>query len=257
MENGWRYLRRQVRVELVLKGTLTPRVLDVWEVAWTGGATGEWNSTQEGERDLFLVRVENGRYRLILDWSRNIFPVKSGTHLRAPLTDVAPLWERVALLTWWIEDDTLDANWYWSADPARALGWWRTAKLARGLMRHSNPAVRVAACTALVQMGRGQDECWEELTDSERARLPDMDVQVRVNRRRRRDRAAVTEWRNHPEQDERRLFTTVSDREKRAEFCRLYLAAYPGDADHGCPADRQPPATFVTAAGDVPLTALR
>ena len=39
----------------------------------------------------------------------------------------------------------------------------------------------------------------------------------------------------------------------RPKFCQLYQAEYPGDRENGCPANRPPPATRVTAEGDVPL----
>src|SRR3982751_790178 len=42
----WRPLRRQVSVETVLRGTYTKPKIDVFEVFWTGGATGNWNATQ-------------------------------------------------------------------------------------------------------------------------------------------------------------------------------------------------------------------
>jgi hypothetical protein len=53
--------------------------------------------------------------------------------------------------------------------------------------------------------------------------------------------------------DFRRLLTTVADRKARTEYCRLFLQEYPGDPEHGCPADKPPPATIVTAQGDIPL----
>ena len=72
-------------------------------------------------------------------------------------------------------------------------------------------------------------------------------------RRRWEGRDVATEWANHPERDERRLLTTVSNRRQRVAYCDLYGKTYPGDTEHGCPAERTPPATMVTEAGEVPL----
>jgi hypothetical protein len=57
----WKILRREVRIEMLIRGVESRKVVDVYEIFWTGGASGPWNSTQNGERALFLVRVENGR----------------------------------------------------------------------------------------------------------------------------------------------------------------------------------------------------
>src|SRR5262249_27810348 len=88
----WRVLRREVRVETVLRGTESRRVVDVYEIFWTGGTSGGWNSTDDGERALFLVRIENGRYRVVRDWRRSIYPVTSGPHHRLPLDESHSLW---------------------------------------------------------------------------------------------------------------------------------------------------------------------
>ena len=53
--------------------------------------------------------------------------------------------------------------------------------------------------------------------------------------------------------DERRLLATVSNKQRRREFCTLYRREYPGDTDNGCPTDQHPPATVVTKRGDIPL----
>ena len=62
-------------------------VIDVYEIFWTGGTTGDWNSTQDGQRALFLVRKENGKYHVVRDWWRSIFPVTGGPHQRLPLDE--------------------------------------------------------------------------------------------------------------------------------------------------------------------------
>jgi hypothetical protein len=51
-------------VEPVLRGSETRKVVDVYEIFWTGATSGDWNSTHDGERALFLLRVEGSRYRL-------------------------------------------------------------------------------------------------------------------------------------------------------------------------------------------------
>jgi len=71
---------------------------------------------------------------------------------------------------------------------------------------------------------------------------------------RRHPSLSTSEWWNRdPDREERRFLTTFNDSRLRAEFCRLYVQEYPGDNDNGYPADRPPPATIVTAEGDVPL----
>jgi hypothetical protein len=233
---------------------------------WGGGCVGgvlgwrgEWRLEFDagGGGYLFPVVVEKGRYRLVRDYWRSIWPVVSGRHSRAPLDERAPLFERLALMDG-VRGQTVPNM--GRADPERWLGWWREAKLARGLLRHPSTGVRVAGCRVLLELGGwGQDECWEQLSEMERAHLRDggatccFPEDIAVARRRREGREVGTEWANHPERGARRLLTTVSNRRQRAAFCGLYLKTYPGDTDHGCPAERTPPATMVTEAGDVPL----
>ena len=59
--------------------------------------------------DLFLVRVENGRYHVVRDWWRSIFPIHSGSHPRLPLDETSPSWERVGLMSWWVRPDRAKA----------------------------------------------------------------------------------------------------------------------------------------------------
>jgi hypothetical protein len=259
----WKILRRQVRIEMVLRGAESRKVVDVYEIFWTGGTTGNWNSTHDGDRDLFLVRVENGRYHVVRDWWRSIFPVTSGPHFRLPLDDSHPLWERIALMNLWIErsDDRARFSYpyFRYSDPGQALGPWRMAKLERGLVRHPSAGIRVPACRELLLLGTGQDECWEMLSESDRSQLHRSGYRccssgdIAAERRAALELGASWWWTNYTDRDSRRLLTTVNVRELRAAICRLYEREYPGDKDTGCPADRPPPATIVTEHGDVPL----
>lgn len=61
----WLPLRRRVRVETLLKGSYPGPTIDVYEIFWRGGTTGDWNSTHDDERDLFMVRRENGRWQIV------------------------------------------------------------------------------------------------------------------------------------------------------------------------------------------------
>jgi len=178
MAKYWKILRREVRIETVLRGTESRPAIDVYEIFWTDGTSGDWNSTREGERDLFLVRRESGRYHVVRDWWRSIFPVTTGRHDRLPLNDSQPLWERVALMNWWIasadSSTRITYPYFRYSDPGNALDLWRIVKLERGLARHPSPGVRVPACRELLLLsGLGQDECWETLSDSDRSHLHD------------------------------------------------------------------------------------
>jgi hypothetical protein len=253
----WKIMRREVRVETVLRGTESRKVIDVYEFSRTGGTAGDWNSTRDGERALFLVRVENGRYHVVRDWSRSIFPVTSGPHRHLPLDDSRPLWERIALMNFWIEPNVarIPYPYFHYNDPGQMLSRWRTIKLERGLVRHPSQAVRMAACSELISSlsGWGQDECWDALTDSDRATVPGgpaKDVTAGPNQR---ALGSSSWWTIVRDRDSRRILTTVSNRKRRAEFCALYEREYPGDHDNGCPADQPPPATIVTEHGDMPL----
>jgi hypothetical protein len=259
----WKVLRRKVRVEMVLRGAESRGQIDIYEFSGTCGAVGDWNSTRNGERALFLVRVENGRYHVVRDWWRSIFPVTSGPHSRLPLDGSRPLWERIALMNWWMErsDHTTKISYpqFGYNDPGNALGLWRTVKIERGLLRHPSRDIRLAACGELIAMtGWGQDECWEMLSEQDRAYVWDKFHCCSA--------AVVAEWRQNLQKfdaswwwasfgtrDERRLCTTVSDLKRRTELCRMYEHEYRGDRDTGCPADQPPPATIVTERGDLPL----
>ncbi len=258
----WKVLRRRVRVEMVIRGMESRKLIDVYEIFWTGGTTGDWNSTRDGERDLFLVRVENGVYHVVRDWSRSIFPVSSGPHSRLPLDESRPLWERIALMNLWIErsDDTARVTNFRYSDPGQTLGLWRMVKLERGLVRHPSAGVRVPACRELLMLETwGQDECWETLSESDRSRLRDGGYlcctaeSVAASRKHAEGWSVARWWETFADRDSRRLLTAGNNRRLRTDFCLLYAKEYPGDHDNGCPADKPPPATIVNEQGDVPL----
>lgn len=156
----WRVLRREVRVEMVIRGAEPRKTISVYEIFWAGGASAGMNLTQDGERDLFLVRVENGKYHVVRDSRRSIFPITSGPHSHLPLNDSHALWERIALMNWWMPRNDaaarIDFPYFQDNDPGRTLSQWRTIKLERGLVRHPSPGVSVPACRALLLAGRAR-----------------------------------------------------------------------------------------------------
>ena len=255
---SWKIMRREIRIESVLRGAESRKVVDVYEFFGQGPTVGDWNSTWDGERALFLVQLENGRYHVVRDWWRSIFPITSGPKRGLPLDDSHPFWERVALMSFWIEprsDTRITYPEFRYNNLGGALSQWRTIKLERGLVRHPSQAVRVAACRELMSIsGWSQDECWDSLTDSDRALVPGgRNKGFAVGRPSLQEHGAEFWWTHYPDRDIRRIQTAVSDRRLRAEFCKLYARDYPGDHDNGCPADQPPPATIVTEHGDVPL----
>jgi hypothetical protein len=248
----WTILKRQVRIETLLRGQESHQSVIIYEFFGTRGAVGDWNSTREGERDLFMVRVENGRYHVVRDWWRSIFRIYSGRHNRLPLEDSHPFWERIGLLSWWIGEGATDTtiSW-WRRDPGHALSEWRAAKLARGFLRHPRREIRLLGCETLLQIGRWQDECGELLSPEDRAELTSPDHFPRPN-----EEHAMEEWNWAATANDvswMRLLTTVNRPNLRSEFCRLFAQRFPNDHDNGCPADQPPPATIVTKDGDVPL----
>jgi hypothetical protein len=50
----WRVLDRRVSIEAILKGQERRKSIDIYELYWTGGTTGDWNLTYNKERYLFL-----------------------------------------------------------------------------------------------------------------------------------------------------------------------------------------------------------
>lgn len=263
---NWRVVDRRVQVEMVLLGVEPRTMIDIFEAFPTGGLSGDWNLTQDNRRYLFPVRLEDGRYHLTRDFRRSIFPVYSGRHNRLPLDVSKSLWERFALLQWWVQPDRSPAfgdDRY--SDPGRVFGWWREAKVLRGLLRHPDKEVRLAACEDLLHMSIAQDECWDSLGPSDRKSLNRFWNMVAPeeswNQNRTFEKYARERWDEsvggtNPSFDainELRLLTTINNLSLRQEFCVRFQRRFPQDNENGCPADRQPPATIVTEAGDVPL----
>lgn len=246
----WKVLRREVEVEIPIKGEVRRgAVVDVYELVWMGGLIGNRNRTNVGSRGVYWVRVENRKWHLLEDWQKTICTILSGRHERLPGGDSMPVWERIALANWWFETsagiEQVAEQGLSQADPAGRISLWRRAKLARGLMRHPSSQLRVAACRELLELPSEQDDCWEELTALEQQALrPKLELRKRV--------PVVEVW-SVANQDERRLLTTVRDEARRKQFCELYLSTYPGDREHGCPPYGPRPATRVTASGDETL----
>lgn len=255
----WQVLRRRVRVETVLKGSEPRPALDIFEIFSVGAADGDWNLTDVGERHLFLVRRESRLYHVVRDWRRSVFRMGNGPHPRLPLDESHSFWERVALMEWWVPRNDADARMGTPNDPGRALSQWRILKLERGLKRHPSQSVRLTACRLLLGEGWNQDECWDALSDSEKAHLSDRgyrccsEAEIVTARRKIKERGAHWWWRNYPDRELRRLITTASVQSVREEGCRLWKREYPDDHDNGCPPNRPLPATIVTEKGDVPL----
>jgi hypothetical protein len=258
----WRILRRRVRVETVLRSEERRPLVDVYEIFWLGGATGKWNDTQIGERAIFLVRPENGQLHVVQDWVRCIYSVSYGARRNVPLDESRPLWERIALLYYWIDPAEAESKPYntpWGIqDPGNVLSEWRKAKLWRGLLRHPARNVRLMGCNALIRMGNGQDECWDAMSEAERRDLQPTEVkptETLVQEERQRDAKwdPAWMWKTYSSVDDRRLQTAHSNPRIRQAACALWAREYPTDPDNGCPADRPPPATVVRAQGEVPI----
>jgi hypothetical protein len=262
----WRVIKMRVRIENVLRGRESRRVIDIYEAFPTGGLSGDWNATQDKRRYFFPVRLENGHYHVSRDFWRSIYPVYSGRHDRLPLEDPNPFWERFSLLQWWIQADRSRAfgdTMY--TDPGWVLGRWRLAKILRGLFRHPDKDVRLAACESLLHLGAAQDECWNELAPNDRQSLNRFwnvfPPEHSWNQNRNFERHAWDHWRSiiargrisTEEKDEMRLDTAINNSELRREFCNEFERQFRGDRENGCPSDRVPPATIVTRNGDVPL----
>jgi hypothetical protein len=261
----WRVIDMKVKVEMVLRGVEPRTTIDIYEAFPTGGLSGDWNLTQDNRRYLFPVRLEDGQYHLTRDFWRSIFPVYSGRHDRLPLDDSRPLWERFALLQWWVQPDRSPAfgdDRY--TDPAQVFGQWRKAKVLRGLLRHPDKGVRLAACEDLLHMGRAQDECWDSLDPRDRKSLNRFWNMIAPEDSWKQNRAfegyASQRWEivdaaplTFDAIDELRLFTTINNPALRRKFCAKFQKLFPQDNENGCPAGQPPPATIVTQNGDVPL----
>jgi len=260
----WRIVKIKLRVEVVLRGTESRPVIDVYEAFPTGLLNGDWNSTHRNSRYLFPVRIEDGRYHLVRDFWRSIFPVYSGRHDRLPLDESSTLWERFVLLQWWVRPDHSPAfgNDHYT-DPGRVFGQWREAKVLRGLFRHPDKDVRLAACEALLHLGKAQDECWDSLPSGDQIKLNRfwnaLPAKSAWDQNRAFESYAHVAWDRavgDPSLDAinlLRLLTTINNPTLRREFCEKFQYRFPGDGENGCPAARMPPETIVTEKGDVPL----
>jgi len=135
----------------------------------------------------------------------------------------------------------------------------------RGLLRHPDSDVRLAACEDLLHMGMAQDECWDSLEPKDRQRLNKFWNMVPPedswNQNRSFERDARWRWDEIVGRAELsfgdisllRLFTTINNFKLRREFCAKFHRRFPQDRENGCPADRPPPATVVTQDGDIPF----
>jgi len=56
----WKILRREVRVETVLRGVEPRKVIDVYEIFWAGATSGDWNATEDGQRPCFWCAKKTG-----------------------------------------------------------------------------------------------------------------------------------------------------------------------------------------------------
>ena len=265
-EVPWRAARRRVQVEMVLRGDEPRKLIDIYEAVPMSGFNGDFNITQEGGRYLFLLRLEGGRYHVVRDFYRSIYPIYSGSHNRLPGDGSVPFWERFALLQWWVQPDySRGFGAIAHTDPGAAFSRWRLAKVLRGLFRHPDLQVRLAACEDLLHMSAAQDECWNALPLADRQKLNRFwnvvpaQTAWEQNRRFERDVDRMWKWAldsfgwSSSYIDELRLFTTISNRELRQKFCRQFRERFPDDRDNGCPADQPPPASIVTQDGEVPL----
>lgn len=247
----WALLKRHVRVETVIRGNEFRPEIVVYEFFPTGAAVANSNVTRIGERDLFLARLEHGRYHIVRDLLRSIYPINSGKHDRLPLDDTHPFWERVGLLCWWPgEWHSSKGYTFNNSDPGQALGLWRTAKIARGLVRHPEQAMRILGCERLL-MYPWQDDCLSILSPED---LAAGHLGRATNAAREDDARIQWKWAvDGGDIDMMRLLTAANIPTLRREFCRTFTQRFPNDHDNGCPADRPPPATIVTKDGDVPL----
>jgi hypothetical protein len=114
------------------------------------------------------------------------------------------------------------------------------------LPRPRAPSQCGSSCTRLPRtpgtLGLGQDECWEVLSEGDRTHLHDSGhvccsaTEIAEWRARNQKLGTARLWQRLTDREDRRLLTAMSNREMRAEFCRLYNLEYPGDQDTGCPA---------------------
>jgi hypothetical protein len=243
-------------------------VVDVYEIfAVFAAAQANTNITSNNGRYLFAVRRENGRWRVVQDLRKSIYQINSGYHKRVPLDESQNLWERFALMNYWMgggQESTGLNRPFDRSDPGQKLGWWREAKLLRGLLRHPQPKIRSAACEALIGFsGWEQDECRDVFpefgrrSDRGTGRVKD-DLETRnwfgwylftVDLPKSDPRRSI----GNDDMDMLRFLTTINNPTLRREFCQKFLAKFTHDTDNGCDPRNPLPATIVTENGDVPL----
>lgn len=261
LERFYRVVRYSVSVETLLRGSL-PQNIDVYEVFWFGGGSGDWNAVRPGDRCLFLVRSDRGRLRVVRDYWRSIFPTTGGPYQHVPLGDSDPFWERIALMNFdlWGPHDlarTTQVDFHY-ADPGHALTAWRRLKLLRGLLLHPSSAVRISACREILRQRSGEDGCWSLLSPAEKSLTSAhgsvccTEQQFQQNRRDIMEKSAEWWWSIYGQDREgARALTSVNIPQRRAEICALWNKHYPHDPDSGCGPDGTLPETRVTQHGDL------
>src|ERR1700712_1652224 len=133
-------------------------------------------------------------------------------------------------MNWWISNDPAPQIVHSTRrDPGGALTAWRKVKLERGLLRHPISRVRVDACRELLLLAASnQDECWEMLSDTERAQLTALGcpwcsaAEIAAARRKTVERGAAWWCRRYRAIDERRILTGINNTIMRTEFCRFW-----------------------------------
>jgi len=150
-------------------------------------------------------------------------------------------------------------------DPGRVFGQWREAKVLRGLLRHPDKDVRLAACEDLLHMSKAQDECWDSLPPGDRMKLNKiwnaLPAKASWDQNRAFESYAHAQWDKAAGDvtpsfyaiNLLRLLTTINNPTLRREFCAKFQRRFPQDRENGCPPARTPPATIVTEDGDMPL----
>ena len=163
------------------------------------------------------------------------------------------------------------ADWHplmvWRGRLLHGFSRWRYVRILRGFLRHPEIRLRVAACEQLLDQRMALDECWEQFDFVERSAFSNnAETYERLSERRWFLEQAENEWISALRQQEKgdrlweipydklQLLTTINDPALRRLFCKKFLGRFPHETEHGCPADRPPPASIVTDDGDVSLT---
>jgi hypothetical protein len=137
----------------VLKGPNPGNIIDVYEVFLVfAAAVANTNSTRNGERCLFTVRRENGRWHMVGDFRRSIYEVSSGYHARLPLDNSRPFWERYALMNYWISADQDGSglnlvHLFLEADPGTSTGLVERSEAAKRSLKA--PTAQDSYCRVL------------------------------------------------------------------------------------------------------------